>query len=179
MCLDAFETVSLVNLRALLDDVTDLFLVSDAQCIISQFLQWQKMRFIVFKFVQLWSSQYCCVVPVYLQWQKRSKHSSWQWQTGRWKSVGSVCLAHLPPCVQPSFGYMTTNDFWPVVFRGKYTLSFSWLVARLVSHTHTHTIDVIVDVRMTSRDVIVGIRKTSLPVYGHTECDTRLGVCIS
>ena len=45
---------------------------------------------------------------------------------------------------------------------------------RLVSHTHTHTIDVIVDVRMTSRDVIVGIRMTSLPVYGHTECDTRL-----
>ena len=45
---------------------------------------------------------------------------------------------------------------------------------RLVSHTHTHTIDVIVDVRMTSFDVIVGIRMTSLPVYGHTECDTRL-----
>ena len=43
-----------------------------------------------------------------------------------------------------------------------------------MSHTHTHTIDVIVDVRMTSRDVIVGIRMTSLPVYGHTECDTRL-----
>ena len=124
MCLDAFETVSLVNLRALLDDVTDLFLVSDAQCIISQFLQRQKMRFIVFKFVQLY-----CIVPVYLQWQKRSKHSSWQWQTGRWKLVGSVCLAHLPPCVQPSFGYMTPNDFWSVVFRGKYTLSFSWLVA--------------------------------------------------
>ena len=43
-----------------------------------------------------------------------------------------------------------------------------------MSHTHTHTIDVIVDVRMTSCDVIVGIRMTSLPVYGHTECDTRL-----
>ena len=48
------------------------------------------------------------------------------------------------------------------------------LISRLVSHTHTHTIDVIVDVRMTSRDVIVGIRMTSLPVYGHTECDTRM-----
>ena len=46
---------------------------------------------------------------------------------------------------------------------------------RLVSHTHTHTIDIIVDVRMTSCDVIVGIGMTSLPVYGHTECDTRLG----
>ena len=46
--------------------------------------------------------------------------------------------------------------------------------SRLVSHTHTHTIDVIVDVRMTSCDVIVGIGMTSLPVYGHTECDTRL-----
>ena len=43
-----------------------------------------------------------------------------------------------------------------------------------MSHTHTHTIDVIVDVRMTSCDVIVGIGMTSLPVYGHTECDTRL-----
>ena len=47
-------------------------------------------------------------------------------------------------------------------------------MSRLESHTHTHTIDVIVDVRMTSRDVIVGIRMTSLPVYGHTECDTSL-----
>ena len=46
--------------------------------------------------------------------------------------------------------------------------------SKLVSHTHTHTIDVIVDVRMTSCDVIVGIGMTSLPVYGHTECDTRL-----
>ena len=45
---------------------------------------------------------------------------------------------------------------------------------RLVSHTHTHTIDVIVDVRMTSCDVIVGIRMTSLPVYGHTECDCKI-----
>ena len=45
---------------------------------------------------------------------------------------------------------------------------------RLVSHTHTHTIDVIVDVCMTSRDVIVGIRMTSLPVYGHTEWYTSL-----
>ena len=45
---------------------------------------------------------------------------------------------------------------------------------RVVSHTHTHTIDVIVDVRMTSRDVIVGIRMTSLPVYGHTEWYTSL-----
>ena len=60
---------------------------------------------------------------------------------------------------------------------GNFTVLFStfWvLFGRLVSHTHTHTIDVIVDVRMTSRDVIVGIRMTSLPVYGHTECDTRL-----
>ena len=47
-------------------------------------------------------------------------------------------------------------------------------IIRLVSHTHTHTIDVIVDVRMTSCDVIVGIGMTSLPVYGHTVCDTRL-----
>ena len=54
-----------------------------------------------------------------------------------------------------------------------------------MSHTHTHTIDVIVDVRMTSHDVIVdvrmtshdvivGIGMTSLPVYGQTVCDTRL-----
>ena len=35
-------------------------------------------------------------------------------------------------------------------------------------------IDVIVDVRMTTRDVIVGIRMTSLPVYGHTEWYTTL-----
>ena len=48
------------------------------------------------------------------------------------------------------------------------------LQTSLASHTHTHTIDVIVDVRMTSCDVIVGIGMTSLPVYGHTECDTRL-----
>ena len=53
-------------------------------------------------------------------------------------------------------------------------MKYLTLGIRLVSHTHTHTIDVIVDVRMTSRDVIVGIRMTSLPVYGHTECDTRL-----
>ena len=43
-----------------------------------------------------------------------------------------------------------------------------------MSHTHTHTIEVIVDVRMTSFDVMVGTRMTSLPVYTHTECDTRL-----
>ena len=43
-----------------------------------------------------------------------------------------------------------------------------------MSHTHTHTIDVIVDVRMTSCDVIVGIGMTSLPVYGHTEWYTTL-----
>ena len=48
------------------------------------------------------------------------------------------------------------------------------LLAILVSHTHTHTIDVIVDVRMTSCDVIVGIGITSLPVYAHTVCDTSL-----
>ena len=47
-----------------------------------------------------------------------------------------------------------------------------------MSHTHTHTIDVIVDVRMTSCDVIVGIGKTSLPVYGHTVYDTRLQIFI-
>ena len=37
-------------------------------------------------------------------------------------------------------------------------------------------IDVIVDVRMTSRDVIVdiGMTMTSLPVYGHTEWYTSL-----
>ena len=34
---------------------------------------------------------------------------------------------------------------------------------------HTHTIDVIVDVRC-----IVSIGMTSLPVYAHTVCDTRL-----
>ena len=47
-----------------------------------------------------------------------------------------------------------------------------------MSHTHTHTIAIIVDVRMTSRDVIVGIGMTSLPVYGHMECDTRLIVSL-
>ena len=36
------------------------------------------------------------------------------------------------------------------------------------------TIDAIVDVRMTSCDVLVGIGMTSLPVYAHTVCDTRL-----
>ena len=59
------------------------------------------------------------------------------------------------------------------VGRGRWT---SKKICRLVSHTHTHTIDVIVDVRMTSCDVIVGIGMTSLPVYGHTECDTRLHI---
>ena len=50
----------------------------------------------------------------------------------------------------------------------------NWPMYWLVSHTHTHTIDVIVDVRMTSCDVRVGIGMTSLPVYAHMECDTRL-----
>ena len=59
------------------------------------------------------------------------------------------------------------------------SLGFDTLdMRRLVSHTHTHTIDVIVDVRMTSCDVIVGIGMTSLPVYGHTVCDTRLGLTL-
>ena len=65
-----------------------------------------------------------------------------------------------------------------IIKRPAFHMNFAVFI-RLVSHTHTHTIEVIVDVRMTSGDVIVGIGMTSLPVYGHTECDTKLAYLIS
>ena len=60
-----------------------------------------------------------------------------------------------------------------IIKRPAFHMNFAVFI-RLVSHTHTHTIEVIVDVRMTSGDVIVGIGMMSLPVYAHTVCDTRL-----
>ena len=106
--------------------------------------------------------------------QKRSKFS-----ISDLKMAYQLPLSTLVPLVPSNLLFHETDDFLQSPFSQDHLVHFflpfhGALCIRLVSHTHTNTIDVIVEVRMTSRDVIVGIGMTSLLVYGHTVCDTRL-----
>ena len=128
---------------------------------------------------------YLCV-PLHIRIRTYARAGNCKKKLVRWKGYHKVDnltskVTYSQSILTDDRSYCCTLWWWNTrfkifrVYNTKHKISiFEPTLTRLVSHTHTHTIDVIVDVRMTSRDVIVGIRMTSLPVYGHREWYTGL-----